>query len=129
MQNIRAWAIQNPDKVDTLLNQNPSFVFFKPREADNADEGPIGAQGLPLTPKASVAVDRKYIPLGTPLLVSVSQSSPALEFVRPVVAQDTAAPSRALFGLITSGALEMKPAAKRGGKRAPSALGFFFLKV
>ncbi|WP_304856335.1 murein transglycosylase A [uncultured Parasutterella sp.] len=89
MQNIRAWAFQNPDKVDTLLNQNPSFVFFKPREADNADEGPIGAQGLPLTPKASVAVDRKYIPLGTPLLVSVSQSSPALEFVRPVVAQDT----------------------------------------
>lgn len=34
MQNIRAWAQNNPDKVDTLLNQNQSFVFLKKRKAE-----------------------------------------------------------------------------------------------
>ena len=89
MQNIRAWAQNNPDKVDTLLNQNQSFVFFKEKKGRDPNEGPIGAQGLPLTPKASVAVDRRYIALGTPVLVSVSQTNPNLNFTKPVVAQDT----------------------------------------
>lgn len=89
MQNIRAWAQNNPDKVDTLLNQNQSFVFFKEKKGGDPNEGPIGAQGLPLTPKASVAVDRRYISLGTPVLVSVSQTNPNLNFTKPVVAQDT----------------------------------------
>ncbi|MBS1330368.1 MAG: transglycosylase, partial [Parasutterella sp.] len=40
-------------------------------------------------PKASVAVDRRYISLGTPVLVSVSQTNPNLNFTKPVVAQDT----------------------------------------
>lgn len=89
MQKIKHWAETHPKELDTLLNQNPSFVFFKTREVTDPDEGPIGAQGLPLTPRASVAVDRKYVPLGTPVLVSVKQDNPSLEFVRPVVAQDT----------------------------------------
>lgn len=89
MQKIREWALQNPDKVDTLLNQNQSFVFFKEKTGANPNEGPIGAQGLPLTPKASVAVDRKYFALGTPVLVSVSQTNPDLNFTRAVIAQDT----------------------------------------
>ena len=89
MQNIRAWAQNNPDKVDTLLNQNQSFVFFKEKKGGDPNEGPIGAQGLPLTPKASVAVDRRYISLGTPVLVSVSQTNPNLNFTKLVVAQDT----------------------------------------
>ena len=89
MQNIRVWAQNHPDKVDTLLNQNQSFVFFKEKEGGDPNEGPIGAQGLPLTPKASVAVDRRYISLGTPVLVSVSQTNPNLNFTKPVVAQDT----------------------------------------
>lgn len=89
MQKIREWALNNPDKVNTLLNQNQSFVFFKEKKGADPNEGPVGAQGLPLTPKASVAVDRKYIPLGTPVLVSISQTNPDLNFTKPVVAQDT----------------------------------------
>ncbi|MFQ8597857.1 3D domain-containing protein [Parasutterella sp.] len=42
-----------------------------------------------MTPKASVAVDRRYISLGTPVLVSVSQTNPNLNFTKLVVAQDT----------------------------------------
>lgn len=89
MQNIQAWARRNPARVNELLDQNPSFVFFKVRQAGSPDEGPRGALGVPLTPRASVAADRRQIPLGAPLVVQVSQNSPHLEFMRPVVAQDT----------------------------------------
>ncbi len=89
MQNIQKWAKEHPSRVNDLLDQNPSFVFFKPRDVTDPDEGPIGAQGLPLTPMASVAVDRREIPLGVPLLVGADQDNPPLHFIRPVVAQDT----------------------------------------
>lgn len=89
MQNIKRWAEKNPKRLNQLLNQNPSFVFFKTRIAAEPDEGPIGAQGVPLTPQASVAVDRRYMKLGTPLIVQASQENPSLEFKRPVIAQDT----------------------------------------
>lgn len=89
MQNIKKWAKENPTRLNELLNQNPSFVFFKSRPVTNAEEGPIGAQGIPLTPEASVAVDRRHIPLGVPLVVQAEQSNPPLKFMKPVVAQDT----------------------------------------
>lgn len=89
MQNIQKWARENPSRVNELLDQNPSFVFFKERTVTDPEEGPVGAQGLPLTPQASVAVDRKHVPMGVPLIVHASQSNPPLEFTRPVVAQDT----------------------------------------
>lgn len=129
MQNIRAWAQNNPDKVDTLLNQNQSFVFFKEKKGGDPNEGPIGAQGLPLTPKASVAVDRRYISLGTPVLVSVSQTNPNLNFTKPVVAQDTAAPSKVRSALTSSGDSEMKRAKTRADKKAKLAPGSFYRTV
>lgn len=89
MQRIQSWAKEHPTQVDELLNQNPSFVFFKARDVDNPNEGPIGAQGLPLTAQASVAVDRKHVPIGVPLVVSASQQNPPLQFTKAVVAQDT----------------------------------------
>lgn len=122
MQNIRTWAQNNPDKVDTLLNQNQSFVFFKEKKGGDPNEGPIGAQGLPLTPKASVAVDRRYISLGTPVLVSVSQSNPNLNFTKPVVAQDTGGAIKGPIRLISSGDSEMKRAKMQATKKAKPAL-------
>lgn len=88
MQRIRAWAKENPKRVEDALAQNPSYVFFEERNGD-PNLGPTGAQGVPLTPRASVAVDPKFWALGTPAVVSVSQEKPALRFVKPVVAQDT----------------------------------------
>lgn len=96
MQNIRAWAKRHPAKVREALAQNPSFVFFEEREG-HPELGPVGAQGVPLTPLASVAVDPKYWALGTPFVLEVHQARPALDFVRPVVAQDTGG---AIKGLI-----------------------------
>lgn len=88
MQRIRAWAKANPDKVKKALAQNPSFIFFEERSGDPS-LGPVGAQGVPLTPEASVAVDPSRWRLGTPFLIEAEQDRPALSLARPVVAQDT----------------------------------------
>ena len=88
MQRIRRWAKEHPAQVKEALAQNPSYVFFEERKTDPT-KGPVGAQGVPLTPMASVAVDPRHWRLGTPFVVSVSQESPSLHFTRPVVAQDT----------------------------------------
>lgn len=89
MQSIRAWAQKNPKRVAELLNQNPSYIFFTERQAKSFDEGPIGAQGVPLTPLGSIAVDRRYYQLGWPMIVDVNQDNPEMRFTRVVVAQDT----------------------------------------
>ncbi len=89
MQCIQAWAKKNPKKVQAVLNQNPSYVFFIERKDQDPNEGPIGAQGVPLTEKGSVAVDRRYYQLGWPIVVDVEQSNPDMKFTRAVVAQDT----------------------------------------
>lgn len=89
MQAIRNWAKSHPAEVPELLAYNPSYVFFKDMGPAPAGTGPNGAQGVPLTPGASVAVDRTRWKYGTPFFVDVSQALPAMRFSRPVVAQDT----------------------------------------
>jgi membrane-bound lytic murein transglycosylase A len=64
MQTIRQFLEANPHKIDEILNQNQSYVFFTQN-----DRGATGALGVELTPYASVAVDRRYIPLGFGVLI------------------------------------------------------------
>lgn len=87
MQSIQAWARDNPAKLQELLNANPSYVFF--RELPAGVDGPPGAQGLPLTPGGSIAVDPKQLPLGTPVLLATTQPGSSTPLNRLVVAQDT----------------------------------------
>ena len=89
MQSIQAWAKRNPKKVQSVLNQNPSYVFFIERKDQDPNEGPIGAQGVPLTDMGSVAVDRRFYQMGWPIVVDVEQTNPDMQFTRAVVAQDT----------------------------------------
>lgn len=89
MQRIRKWVRDNPQRTRELLDTNPNFVFFAERTGFSDEEGPIGAQGVPITGGATVAVDRRYWQLGVPFLTDVSQAKPAMHFVRPVIAQDT----------------------------------------
>ncbi len=76
-----------PHLLDEVLNENPSFVFFSPKDSD-----PIGAGNIPLTPFYSIAVDRKYIPLGATLLAQIPILDESNEFShhewRFVLAQD-----------------------------------------
>ncbi|QWA12124.1 murein transglycosylase A [Sodalis ligni] len=68
MQAIRQWAARHsPSEVQELLEQNPSYVFFKP-----IPFAPVkGASAVPLVAKASVASDRSLVPAGTTLLAEV----------------------------------------------------------
>ncbi len=86
MQTIRAWIAANPQESEALLAENPSYVFFRLLDG----EGPIGAQGAPLTPGRSLAVDRRFLPLGLPIWLDTSDP---LEKGKPLrrlmIAQDT----------------------------------------
>ena len=86
---IRAWARANPGRVNDLLWSNPRTVFFREETLSGFDAqfGPRGAQGVPLTPGRSIAVDPQSIPYGTPVWL-VTEGA-ALNQRKLVLAQDT----------------------------------------
>jgi membrane-bound lytic murein transglycosylase A len=86
MQGIKEWAAANPAKLQEALNANPSYVFF--RELPPSD-GPPGALGVPLTPEYSLAVDRRYVPLGAPVYLATTYPSSEAPLERLMAAQDT----------------------------------------
>ena len=87
MQGIKAWGVANPAKLEALLNQNPSYVFF--HELQHAEGGPPGALGVALTPERSIAVDPRYIPLGAPVFLATTRPNSTAPLQRLVLAQDT----------------------------------------
>jgi membrane-bound lytic murein transglycosylase A len=87
LQNIKAWARKNPDKVSKLLDENPSYVFF--RELGSGVTTPPGALDVPLTPGRSLAVDPRTIPLGAPVFISTTRPCSSECLQRLMVAQDT----------------------------------------
>jgi membrane-bound lytic murein transglycosylase A len=86
---IKAWAMQNPQRLNELLWSNPRTTFFREESLSELDAGfgPRGAQGVALTPGRSIAVDKDSIPYGTP--VWLASSGPLLNLQRLVLAQDT----------------------------------------
>lgn len=87
MQGIKNWAANNPEKLPVLLGHNPSYVFF--RELPDGISGPIGALGVPLTNEYSIAVDRRTIPLGVPVLLATTRPNSTEPLNRLMFAQDT----------------------------------------
>lgn len=88
MQSIRAWLKAHPDEAGAVMAKNTSYIFF--RELDG--QGPVGAAGVPLTPGRSLAVDRKFIPLGVPVwLDAADPARPDERLRRLLIAQDTGA--------------------------------------
>ncbi len=92
MQTIRAWLAANPGEAASVMNSNPSYVFFR-ETAARPDEGPQGAEGVPLTAGRSLAVDRAFLPLGLPVWLDATRpaadGSVDLPLRRLMVAQDT----------------------------------------
>jgi len=82
LQSIREWFEENPLRVDEVLNYNKSMVFFRQK-----DKAATGSLGLELTPERSIAVDRRYIPLGSMLYLDADIQNKNVS--RLVVAQDT----------------------------------------
>jgi membrane-bound lytic murein transglycosylase A len=91
MPAIREYLRSHPEEVVPLLNQNPSYIFFR------MDMGPsLGNVGVPLTPGRSIATDSKLLPKGA--LAFIEAQKPVIEngaitewtpFKRFVLNQDT----------------------------------------
>ncbi len=88
-EGIRAWVRANPGRLNEMLWSNPRTVFFREEVLGEFDArfGPRGAQGVPLTPGRSIAVDPLSIPYGTP--VWLATQGPAVNLQQLVMAQDT----------------------------------------
>ncbi len=92
MQKIREWMEQNPDGARELRRQNRAYVFFREVQLSDKDEA-VGAQGVPLTPGRSIAVDKALHVYGTPFFIEgelpIESEQSKTPFRRLMVAQDT----------------------------------------
>jgi len=92
MQKIREWMDQNPDGAKELRRQNRSYVFFREVQLSDKDEA-VGAQGVPLTPGRSIAVDKALHVYGTPFFIGgelpIETEQSKTPFHRLMIAQDT----------------------------------------
>ena len=92
MQKIREWMEQNPDGAKELRRQNRAYVFFREVQLSDKDEA-VGAQGVPLTPGRSIAVDKALHVYGTPFFIAgelpISSDKSKTPFQRLMIAQDT----------------------------------------
>ena len=92
MQRIREWMDQNPDGANELRRQNRSYVFFREVQLSDKDEA-VGAQGVPLTPGRSIAVDKSLHVYGTPFFIEgelpIESERSKTPFRRLMIAQDT----------------------------------------
>lgn len=84
MAEIKNWLIANPRQAQSLMHENPRYIFFKKTDRPGA----VGSLGVPLTAGRSLAVDPAYVPLGSFLwLQTTAPDGSALN--RLVTAQDT----------------------------------------
>ena len=94
MDRIRQWMEANPEEAEALRLENRSYVFFEQTDLGPNDQC-IGAQGIPLTPLRSVAVDKSIHVYGTPIWIEadlpIASEKPEDKFRRLMFAQDTGA--------------------------------------
>ncbi len=92
MDKIREFMEANPDQGKALREKNRSFVFFSETQLGPTDEC-IGAQGIPLTPWRSLAVDPSIHVYGTPIWIDakfpITSDLPQDTFQHLMFAQDT----------------------------------------
>jgi membrane-bound lytic murein transglycosylase A len=96
MQAIKRYLMAHPKKINKTLNQNKSFIFFETLRTNAA----LGTQGVALTPGYSLAIDLKWVPMGTPLWLSTTRPDKHFDdrkpFQRLMIAQDTGGAIRGL---------------------------------
>jgi 3D (Asp-Asp-Asp) domain-containing protein len=88
---IRCRLTANPEEAPKVRAANRSYVFFRITGLSTEGE-PVGAQGVPLTPGRSIAVDRLH-EYGTPFFIEtnlpIESGKRASPFHRLMIAQDT----------------------------------------
>jgi membrane-bound lytic murein transglycosylase A len=92
MQGIRQWFHDHPGRFDEIADQDASYVFF----SVSRRPGAIGSQKAILTAQRSMAVDRAFIAMSTPIWVEAHAPVPGQKGVTELwhhllIAQDTGA--------------------------------------
>jgi len=86
MKSIRDWLASHPSEATEVMQTNKSYVFFKKLDTD----GPIGAEGVVLTPEASMAVDNNIWPYGLPMFINAEPIEAGQNKIQKLmIAQDT----------------------------------------
>jgi membrane-bound lytic murein transglycosylase A len=70
MQGIMRFLRERPEEGRALMRENQSWVFFRELTGD----GPIGSLNVPVRPRASVAADPNFVPLGAPVWLEVDRT-------------------------------------------------------
>jgi membrane-bound lytic murein transglycosylase A len=94
LQSIAQWLRAHPDEAAAIMDENRSYVFFRVLDTGDAELGPPGSQGVPLTPGRSLAVDPAFHALGVPVWLDTVLPDPKpggddRRLRRLVIAQDT----------------------------------------
>jgi len=89
---IKAWLRAHPERAREVMHSNPRYIFFRelPDSAD-ADAGPPGSLGVPLTPMRSVATDPAFVPPGALLYLETRYPDDRRMLARAVLSQDRGA--------------------------------------
>lgn len=83
LQGMKKFLSENPDKKEEILNYNPSYIFFEEKK-----KRATGSLGVELTAQRSIAVDTRYIPLGSPVFITTKNPATKDAIERLVFAQD-----------------------------------------
>ena len=83
---IKQWVLDNPEKGQEIVWENPAYVFFRRVGDVPSDKGPLGAMNRSLTALRTLAVDPRYVTLGAPVWLEKGGSRP---LNRLMIAQDT----------------------------------------
>ncbi len=126
MQGIKNWARNNLTKLRELLNNNPSYVFF--RELPAGLPGPLGALGVPILGERSVAIDPKFVPLGAPLFLATTEPNSSKPLKRMVIAQDTGGAIRGGVRADFFWGAGFEAGAKAGAMKQPGKIWVFLPK-
>lgn len=111
MQRIVDWLRAHPEEGRALMRENRSYVFFR----ELTGPGPLGALGLPVSPRATVAADPRFVPLGAPVILS-GMDDPRADGLW--IAQDTGGAIRGANRFDTFWGAGAEAAAIAGGMQA-----------
>jgi membrane-bound lytic murein transglycosylase A len=70
MQGMMRYLRDFPEQGRALMRENPSYIFFREVTGD----GPLGALGVPVRARDSVAADPAFVPLGAPVWLSLDRA-------------------------------------------------------
>jgi membrane-bound lytic murein transglycosylase A len=69
MQALVAWLRAHPEEGRAIMRENKSYIFFQ----ELTGPGPLGALGLPVTARGTVATDPLFVPMGAPVVLQLDR--------------------------------------------------------